>query len=88
MAISKHRQWRAWQFGMRHSGAMRGGTDRHGGGYNPLKDPDKWLRNGWLGCVVAVVMGSLLFISPPLFYKVIAGLLVIGLVIGVVNLFR
>ena len=61
--ISRHRQWRAWQFGVRHSGLWRnsGSTSSGGGDDDPFSE---WYeRLPWWGKILAVLgMLTLLWI--------------------------
>ena len=74
MMISRHRQWRAWQFGVRHSGLFGGrGTSTYGTGGDD--DEPKWmgvavyaawtvvcwLLFGWVAGVSMIVIAALLF---------------------------
>lgn len=66
--ISRHRQWRAWQFGVRHGGLWRGGGSAND------EDP-KWLGIvtyagwtammwwlfGWAAGVTLLVIAAVLF---------------------------
>lgn len=54
--ISRHRQWRAWQFGMRHSGAMRGGGSFGGGDDGRDWNFEGFLKLPWWGKVLFVVL--------------------------------
>lgn len=74
--ISRHRQWRAWQFGVRHSGLFRGrgGTAPHGGG----GDAPWW---AYVAIVVAFFLG--LTVWPEL----LGVLIVLGILGWVVRIF-
>ena len=59
--ITRHRQWRAWQFGRRHSGGLFGGG---GGVFDGRNDPPApwWFIALFVGSCIAVVV--LLLIAP------------------------
>ena len=85
--ISRHREWRAWQFGMRHSGAMRGGD---GGMLNGRDDPPApWsFTLLFVGACVAVVV--LLVVAPQagkVALLVVMLLIAVALMVGVVRSF-
>ena len=69
MMISRHRQWRAWQFGVRHSGLWR-----NSGGTSGDDDPKwmgvatavglvviAWWLFGWVAGVTVIVFFALIF---------------------------
>ena len=69
MMISRHRQWRAWQFGVRH-----GGLWRNSGGTSDDDEPKwtgvvtavgfvviAWWLFGWPAGVALIVIAALLF---------------------------
>ena len=69
MMISRHRQWRAWQFGVRH-----GGLWRNSGGTSDDDEPKwtgvatavgfvviAWWLGGWVAGVTVIVFFALLF---------------------------
>ena len=58
MMISRHRQWRAWQFGRRHSGLFSGS----GGGSSDGGDTPDWVFVAIL--VYVVVMLVMMFVWP------------------------
>ena len=70
--ISRHRQWRAWQFGMRHSGAMRGAS---GGG----KDPESRLKAAKWVLGYVVVMLVMMFVWPTVGGYMLAGFVIAGI---------
>ena len=78
MAISHHRQWRAWQFGRRHSGLFQGGA--YSGGDN---DPQKdwfWRLPWWkklLVLTVSVTFCMWLYASGYILVFIIVGLVLI-----------
>ena len=56
--ISRHRQWRAWQFGVRHGGLWRGG-----GSANGNNDDPKWFkRMPWWQKLLVVLCTSAVMI--------------------------
>ena len=85
--ISRHREWRAWQFGMRHSGAMRGSC---GGMLNGRNDPPApwWFTLLLVGACVTVVV--LLLVAPQagkVALLVVMLLIAVALIVGVVRSF-
>ena len=52
MMISRHRQWRAWQFGRRHSGLFSG---RGGGSTKPDPENDWFLKAPWWKKILALL---------------------------------
>lgn len=82
MMISRHRQWRAWQFGRRHSGMLGGrGTSTYGTGGDG-DDFWSWVETWptWLkAAVVAVVVGGCLLTmvvwGPVVLLKVLFGVI-------------
>ena len=55
--ISRHRQWRAWQFGVRHGGLWRGG-----GSANGNDDPEWFKRMPWWQKLLVVLCTSAVMI--------------------------
>ncbi len=59
MMISRHRQWRAWQFGRRHSGLFSGSGASGGDGDDFWGWVDSW--PAWVkATVVVVIVGGFL----------------------------
>ena len=84
--ISRHRQWRAWQFGVRHSGLWRKSGDGGSWGEGPC-NPDDWKKNAVIGAVIGLVLGGLLFVSPELFGKICGFFLFLGIIGWIIKLF-
>ena len=55
MMISRHRQWRAWQFGRRHSGLFSGRGGTSSGGDNEPDSLNEWfLKAPWWQKILAL----------------------------------
>lgn len=68
MTITRHRQWRAWQFGRRHSGQFSGSLG--GGDDNGIFDFDGVRKLPWWGKILfAVISLSLIVLCMTFYYK-------------------
>ena len=83
MMISRHRQWRAWQFGVRHSGLFRGrgGTAPYGEG----GDAPWWVYAAIL--VYVAVMLLFMFVWPTIAGYMMGAFIVMGLLGWVLSIF-
>ena len=82
MMISGHRQWRAWQFGRRHSGLFRGGASTNG------TDGDE--GNKWTAVIVLAYFGLLLlfwFVWPQAAAYMLAGAILMSILGWVLTIF-
>jgi hypothetical protein len=82
MMISRHRQWRAWQFGRRRSGLFRNGGGSTGGGND---DTPNWVYALMVGYVVVLLL--MMWIWPAAASYMLAGLFLAGIAGWVVSLF-
>ncbi len=79
--MSRHRQWRAWQFGRRHSGMFRGG------GGEEYIDPkaEKWFL------IILGVYGALLlvfwFVWPIAASYMLTAMIVLGIIGWIMKIF-
>jgi len=77
MMISRHRQWRAWQFGVRHSGLWRNSGGASGGSSDGGDAP--W----WVYAVIVVAFLLGITVWPEL----LGVLIVLGILGWVLSIF-
>ena len=78
--ISRHRQWRAWQFGVRHSGLWR-----NSGGTSGNNNTPDWVFVAIL--VYVAVMLLFMFVWPTAAGYMMGAFIVIGLLGWVLSIF-
>lgn len=87
MMISRHRQWRAWQFGRRHSGLFSGRGGTSSGGDN---DPDEERRaNKALNILVIifVIVGIISLISPQIGGYILGTMIWLAIIGWIIKIF-
>ena len=87
MMISWHRQWRAWQFGRRHSGLFSGRGGTSSGGDN---DPDEERRANkalHIFVIILVIAGIISLISPQIGGYIFGAMIWLGIIGWIIKIF-
>ena len=87
MMISRHRQWRAWQFGRRHSGLFSGRGGTSSGGDNDSDEERRANKALHIFVIILVIAGIISLISPQIGGYIFGTMIWLGIIGWIIKIF-